>query len=59
VFPTWIVVLPRTVFCLTTVPRDCGDRKIPLVLPVTEFSSISLPLAAPTTPIPKSSAGSA
>jgi hypothetical protein len=59
VLPIWIGVLPRTVFSLTTVRRDCGDRKIPLVFPMTVFDSISLSLPAPETPIPKSSAGSA
>jgi hypothetical protein len=50
--------LPTTVLFLTNVSRDPGPSKIPFVLPVTVFSSITFPVAAPITPMPKSSAGS-
>ena len=59
VLPTWIGGLPTTVFPRTFVPRDPGARKMPLVLPMTVFSSRVFPEAVPITPIPKSSGGSA
>ena len=58
VFATWIPGLPITTFCRISVWRAPAATRIPFVLPVTLFSSITFPEAVPMTPIPKSSAGS-
>jgi hypothetical protein len=50
--------LPTTVFARTRVSRVIGPTTMPFVLPVTRFSSMTLPDAAPIRPIPKSFGGS-
>ena len=57
VFPTWIGGVPTTALSLTLVSRDPDPGRMPLVLPLTVFSSSTLPEADPITPIPESSGG--
>jgi hypothetical protein len=49
---------PTTVLARIIVARAPGITTIPCVFPVTTFSSMTLPVAVPMIPIPKSSAGS-